>query len=351
MLTPSNGRPCCVAPAVHLLEAQGYANGHTPDRTLVHFMEQDFYQWDQGLPIATDIGPSQTPFIEAVSPSMKAVEAVIRELGHSSVPVLLIGERGTGKQTIAQKIHYTCGRQSENFLVHSCLGLDSAALQGEASRPGATLYLDEISDLSPECQKKLLELISISTANGQAQQVRFICGSSRDLETDVRSGSFQEDLYYRLSGVCLRIPPLRQRKEDVPHLMAFFLGRYAEAFRRPAPVLSPPTERLFREHSWPGNLRELEAAARAIVAVGDESVAMGGLRSLLLRADSRPGSEKVSLKEASRAASREAEKELILKALTRTRWNRRRAAQELQISYKALLYKLKQIGYGEYGAT
>jgi two-component system response regulator AtoC len=133
--------------------------------------------------------------------------------------------------------------------------------------------------------------------------------------------------------------------------MAFFLGRYAKAFRRPAPALSAPTEQLFRDHSWPGNLRELEAAARAIVAVGDESVAMGGLRSLLLRADNRVTGEKVSLKEASRAASREAEKELILKALTRTRWNRRRAAQELQISYKALLYKLKQIGYGEVGAT
>jgi two-component system response regulator AtoC len=117
------------------------------------------------------------------------------------------------------------------------------------------------------------------------------------------------------------------------------------------PVLSDPTRQLFRDHSWPGNLRELEAAARAIVAVGDESVAMGGLRSMLLRADNRINGEKVSLKEASRAASREAEKELILRVLTRTRWNRRRAAQELQISYKALLYKLKQIGYGEVGAT
>ena len=194
-------------------------------------------------------------------------------------------------------------------------------------------------------------MLSKPGANGSAQpEMRMMCGSSRDLEADVRAGSFQEDLYYRLSGVCLRIPPLRQRKEDVPHLMAFFLGRYAEAFRRPAPVLSAPTEQLFRDHSWPGNLRELEAAARAIVAVGDESVAMGGLRSLLLRADNRMTGDKVSLKEASRAASREAEKELILKALTRTRWNRRRAAKELQISYKALLYKLKQIGYGEVGA-
>jgi two-component system response regulator AtoC len=332
----------------------------SPGRAQVHFMEQNFYGLDPTLPIAAEVGFSEVPFLEAVSPSMRAVEAVIRELGHSSVPVLLIGERGTGKQTIAQRIHQNSGRSREQFRVLSCQGLDFEGLQSEASRSGATLYLDEICDLSPECQKQLLELLSSPDTNDSAASdkrmsvginIRMMGGSSRDLEADVRSGSFQEDLYYRLSGVCLRIPPLRQRKEDIPQLMGFFLGRYAEAFRRPAPVLSAPTEQLFRDHSWPGNLRELEATARAIVAVGDESVAMGGLRSLLLRADNRPPSEKISLKEASRAASREAEKELILKALTRTRWNRRRAAQDLQISYKALLYKLKQIGYGEYRAT
>jgi two-component system response regulator AtoC len=178
-----------------------------------------------------------------------------------------------------------------------------------------------------------------------------ICGSSRDLEVSVRDGGFREDLYYRLSGVCLRIPPLRQRKEDVPHLTAFFLERYAQVFRRSAPALSAETKRLFSEHSWPGNLKELETAVRTIVAVGDESVAMAGLRSLLVPGNGKSNGEKTSLKDAARAASREAEKELILKVLTRTRWNRRRAAEELQISYKALLYKLKQIGYGEYGAS
>ena len=150
--------------------------------------------------------------------------------------------------------------------------------------------------------------------------------------------------------MCLRIPPLRQRKEDVSHLTAFFLKSYAEAFHRPVPVLSTATQQLFLDYAWPGNLSELAAAARAIVAVGDESVVMGGLRSMLTGSDRR-GAERLSLKETSRAASRQAEKELILKVLTRTRWNRRRAAQELQISYKALLYKLKQIGYGEVGAS
>jgi len=206
--------------------------------------------------------------------------------------------------------------------------------------------------LNQECQKKLFDLISKQGTNGSARtEVRVICGSCRDLEADVRGGSFREDLYYGLSGVCLRIPPLRQRKEDVPHLMTHFLERYSAAYRRATPVLSPATQKIFQEYGWPGNLPELESAVRTIVAVGDESVAMGGLRSMLTRADHRGNGEKTSLKEASRTASREAEKELILKVLNRTRWNRRRAAQELQISYKALLYKLKQIGYSEYGAS
>ena len=217
---------------------------------------------------------------------------------------------------------------------------------------GASLYLAEIGDLTEECQNRLFDTLAGRGNNGNGHsEVRVICGSSHDLDADVRSGGFREDLYYRISGVCLRIPPLRQRKEDIAHLMTFFLQRYSEAYRRPVPILSAATQKLFLDHSWPGNLPELEAAVRAIVAVGNESVVMGGLRSLLTRGDHKTNGEKTSLKEASRAASREAERELILKALARTRWNRRRAAQELQISYKALLYKLKQIGYSEYGAS
>ncbi|MFY9911854.1 MAG: helix-turn-helix domain-containing protein, partial [Candidatus Sulfotelmatobacter sp.] len=111
------------------------------------------------------------------------------------------------------------------------------------------------------------------------------------------------------------------------------------------------TQRLFQEYSWPGNMKELENAVKAIVALGDESVAMGGLRAMLLRQDHAGNGGAISLKQASRAASREKEKEIILRALTRTRWNRRRAAQDLQISYKALLYKLKQMGCSEYEAS
>jgi two-component system response regulator AtoC len=315
-------------------------------------MEQDTHDLGVPLPIGADGDLANASFFEAASPSMRAVEAVIRELAHSSVPVLLVGEHGTGKMSVAQRIHQNSGRVNAAFQVKSCRTLSSDGFELDLLPSGTTLYLDEIGDLNPGCQKKLLDSLSKLGANGSSKKdVRIICGNSQDLETCVREGSFREDLYYRLSGVCLRIPPLRQRKEDVPHLTAFFLERYAQIFRRSVPALSAATQKLFCEHSWPGNLDELETAARTIVAVGNESVAMTGLRSILLRPDGKVNGERTSLKEASRAASREAEKELILKVLTRTRWNRRRAAQELQISYKALLYKLKQIGYGEYGAS
>jgi two-component system, NtrC family, response regulator AtoC len=147
------------------------------------------------------------------------------------------------------------------------------------------------------------------------------------------------------------LPPLRQRKEDIPLLMTHFLRKYAQEFRRSVPELSAEMERLFQDYSWPGNLRELESAVRVLVALGDERLAMGGLRALLRQPPDTGNGNRTSLKAAAKAASHQAEKELILKVLTRTRWNRRRAAAELQISYKALLYKLKQIGYEGYGAS
>jgi len=299
----------------------------------------------EGSTLSRAASPGILSLFEAVSPSMKAVEAVVRELAHSSVPVLLLGERGTGKRTIAQRIHRASDPQHE-FLDITCAGLSPQELEPGKYNRGITLYLDEIGDLTPACQERLLEMLSQQTGNGS--DVHVICGSCRNLEAEVRAGRFREDLYYRLSGVCLRIPPLRQRQDDVPQLINYFLAKYSVAFQRSIPPLSTETRQLFQDHTWPGNLVELEVVARAIVAVGDETVAMGGLRSMISRASN--GNGKISLKDAARAASREAEKELILKVLTRTRWNRRRAAQELQISYKALLYKLKQIGYDEYGA-
>ncbi|MBZ5718782.1 MAG: sigma 54-interacting transcriptional regulator [Acidobacteriia bacterium] len=294
-------------------------------------------------------------FLEGMSPSVKAVEAVIGELAQREIPVLLLAEAGAGKRTVARRIHEASARSNEEFGIARCSSLTPDVF--DATGPDSlfaqgTVFLEEIGDLNSASQVKLLESLSAAEGNGNDRlRARLICGSARDLEHEVRSGRFREDLYYRISAVCLRLPPLRQRKEDIPYLTSFFLSKYAQDFRRPVPVLSPQTLQLFRDYAWPGNIRELEDAAKAIVALGDEAIAMGGLRSVLLKSEWSANGEQVSLKHAARVASREAEKELILKVLTRTRWNRRRAARELQISYKALLYKLKQIGYGEYGTS
>ena len=295
-------------------------------------------------------------FMAGVSASMRTVEAAIRELTQSDVPVLLLAENGAGKRTIARRVHDTSSRAQRQFRILTCDSLDRdnfdsgclASLSGEG-----TVYFDEIGDLDSTCQAKLLDALSDGVehkGSGDGVRAHLICGSARDLEADVKAGRFREDLYYRVSGVCLRLPPLRQRKEDIPFLMDFFIKKYAHEFDRPSPEISAKTLQLFQDYAWPGNIRELEDAAKAIVALGDEAVAMGGLRALLMKSDRNGNGDKVSLKQVARDASREAEKELILKALNRTRWNRRRAAAELQISYKALLYKLKQIGY-EYGAS
>ena len=285
-------------------------------------------------------------WLESVSLGMRTVEAVIRELSQNDVPVLVVGEHGSGKAAAAARIHDLSRRASEPFCAYHVGGNGESVLAACDAR-GGTVYLQEVGGLTAAEQQELVHQIGLSNAE-RVRAPRFICGTAVELEPEVRAGRVREDLYYRISGVCLRLPPLRQRKEDIPALRDLFLAAAARELSRNVPALSAETENFFLEYNWPGNIRELRDAARAIVALGDEALAMRGLRSLLRRADQGNG-EKISLKEAARAASRETERELILQVLTRTRWNRRRAAQELQISYKALLYKLKQIGYEGYG--
>lgn len=296
-------------------------------------------------------------FVAAASPGMRSVEAVMREVAQSEVPVLLLAEPGVGKKATARRVHDLSRHGKQSFRVIACarLGAEEFADSGDVSSfmGAGTVFLEEIAELSSEGQAWLLQALGKGHASSAQSEglARLICGSSRDLEAEVGAGNLREDLYYRISGICLRLPPLRQRREDIPVLMEHFLRKHGRDFQRAVPVLSEETCRLFMEYSWPGNVRELENAARAIVALGDETVAMGGLRAMLLRHDLGSNGNRVSLKQAARAASREAEKEMILRALTRTRWNRRRAAQDLQISYKALLYKLKQMGCSELGAS
>jgi two-component system response regulator AtoC len=291
-------------------------------------------------------------FLDSVSPVMKSMEQALRDIASSGVPVLLIGEAGTGKKAVGRRIHELSGRQA--FTILSCAGLSPefgrsnghAGNGSDSSLPEGTVFLDDVAELSPACQQRLIELLPEEESGPfhSTQSWRLISATRRDLEKEVRAGRFREDLLYRLSGIGLRLPPLRQRREDIPAMAESFLEKYAQRLSSPKPQLSAAGMRLLLEHSWPGNLRELEDVMKKIVALGSEETILSELRHGNGRARNGNGNgESVSLKEAARAASRSAERELILKVLTRTHWNRKRAAQELQISYKALLYKLKQI--------
>lgn len=292
-----------------------------------------------------------------ISPAIQAIESIIADLVTTDIPVLVMGETGTGKEVVALRIHQLSRRSEGPFIKLRCSGLKPEDFN-QLLRPGdetgildcRTVFLDEISDLNPASQARLLE--AFVGLNGGPEKFQLgacvISSTCQNLEGAMQRGHFRDDLYYRLSGVCLKLPPLRERREDILPLTDFFLDKYSLAFGRPRPQLNAGSVRWIHEHSWPGNVRELENTMKRVIALGDEGLAlrsMGEGRQVVLVPSG--DTESYSLKQAARAASREAEKELILKALSRTRWNRKRAAEDLRISYKALLYKLKQIGVEE----
>ncbi len=303
-------------------------------------------------------------FLGGESDAMRALQRTLADIAPTDIPVLLFGESGTGKEMIAFEIHRLSKRRGASFMKCGCAGLKveslPALLNGESDGEneaggGGSLFLDEISHLDPENQARLHHLLPdyASDASESMLPVRLICSTARNLTEEMRHGRFLQELYYRINGVYLHVPPLRHRKEDIPALLQYFLTRYASLFGRPEPRLSPATMDRFLQHTWPGNVRELENVARRMVALGNDELATLDLDGDNLPAAGQAASFAVagadhsngkSLKEAAREASRHAERELILKQLERTHWNRKKAARELQISYKALLYKLKQLG-------
>ncbi|HUJ41806.1 MAG TPA: sigma 54-interacting transcriptional regulator [Candidatus Acidoferrales bacterium] len=291
---------------------------------------------------------AQPPYLHSSSAAMRAIEQVMADIAPTEIPVLLIGESGTGKDAVALHLHRSSPRRGQTFRKYlgSSATPEQLSLNGASRDPG-TVYLDEVADLPAAGQTRLLQSLAEHEGANAAPAPRLISGTTRNLEEGMRAGRFREELYFRLNGVCLRLPPLRHRKEDIPGLAEYFLARYAALFGRPQPALSPQEMRALEEYDWPGNIRELENAMKKAVVLGGEVFQIVEAAAVAEPAPEAAVTEpapSLSLKDAARAASRRAERELILKALARTRWNRKRAAMELRISYKALLYKLKQIG-------
>jgi DNA-binding NtrC family response regulator len=295
---------------------------------------------------------SDRTFIAGTSQAILALENVIADIAPTNIPILLVGESGAGKEMFAQHIHRLSRQRSGKLTRISCASTSAATLLEELglhsngdgdlqAATAGTAFFDEISELDAGCQGSLVSALPDGDVSPRRMLLksRVIATTRKNLEDEIRAGRFRKELFYRISGICLHLPALRERKEDIPLFVEFFLEKYAAELGRPRQPLSSRALQALQEHDWPGNIRELENIIREIIVLGDEQLALARLRT-------RPPEaiHASSLKAVARAASRAAERELILKALGQTHWNRKRAAQELQISYKSLLYKLKEIG-------
>jgi two-component system response regulator AtoC len=315
------------------------------------------------------------------SGKMQPVRDLVSKVAATNTTVLLRGESGVGKEVVARAIHKASPRAGKQFLKVNCAALPGELLESELfghekgaftgayrQKPGkfeaadqGTLLLDEIGEMPLRLQAKLLHVLQdgeFSRVGGEkiiGTDVRLIAATNRDLEASMRLHQFREDLYYRLNVIEIRIPPLRERREEIPQLVDHFLRKFNAQYGRTVEVPAE-TLRAFVEYQWPGNIRELENAVKRVVVLGSarpvhvEIVAnLNGARPTAARPvtalDPRPGLDApISLKDIARQAAREAERVAIKEVLDRVHWNRAKAARLLQISYKALLYKIVQCG-------
>lgn len=321
------------------------------------------------------IDPTELPgeaVIFGSTPAMRQIRSKIDSALSSDLPILIQGESGTGKEVVARFLHTRSSRREAPFVKLNCAATPANLLEGELfgfekgsfagageNRPGlveiadgGTLFLNEIGDISLELQGKLLRLLrdgSYTRIGGREKRtgrVRIVCATNVHLLEAVETGAFREDLFYRIDVVSLRLSPLRDRKNDIPQLCEYLLQKLSRQFQRSIPRLHPITLHLLKQWDWPGNLRELENwIARAII-LGDDEAPGAELRRQLEKpsgfADGQP--RLGSLKAATHRATSAVTSALILKALQANRWNRRKTAEELNMSYRALLYKLRDVG-------
>ena len=324
------------------------------------------------------------------NPKMRQVRDIIEQVADTDITVLVRGESGTGKELVARTLFQLSGRRNQPFVKVNCAALPSELLESElfgfekGAFTGAlkrklgkfeyanmgTIFLDEISEMHPGLQAKLLQVLQdgeFSRLGGEADvrvDTRIIAATNRNLEEAVADGSFREDLYYRLNVVTIHVPPLRERSDEIPLLVDHFLRKNNEQYRKDLKALSVETMDVFMKYHWPGNVRELENMVRRMVVLGNESTVLEeiSLRGSAPTSRSAPADntldlgalgvdftkgEAIDLKAISRRAAQVAEKRVIERVLQQTRWNRKEAAEKLQISYKALLYKMKENGLSE----
>jgi two-component system response regulator AtoC len=318
-------------------------------------------------------------------PTLAEVRGMLEQIAPTDVTVLIQGESGVGKEIVARAVHETSARRAGPFVKVNCAALPGSLLESElfgyergaftgattrrAGRfelaDGGTIFLDEIGEMSPALQAKLLHVLQDGrfTRLGGNREIgvdsRVVAATHRDLAAIAARGGFREDLFFRLNVVNVSIPPLRERRDELPELIDHLLLRAARRYRRPLPQLSAHLLRQLKRYPFPGNVRELENMLKRIVVLGSEEPVLralvaglpgpaGGRRPLDLVLDEVERSAgDLPLREVARRASLEAERETIERALYQSHWNRKQAARLLGVSYKTLLQKIRECGLEE----
>jgi two-component system, NtrC family, response regulator AtoC len=304
--------------------------------------------------------------------AMRELRERLGKIAGANVPVLIHGESGTGKDIIARMIHAASPWKTGPWVKVNCPAIPGTLLESElfgyekgaftgafGTKPGrvemahrGTLFLDEISELDMSLQSKLLQLLQdgqfcrIGAQEDKKVEVRIVCATNRKLEDEIANGTFRADLFYRINVVNLYMPPLRERTSDLTDLVAYFIEFYNRKFNARAKALSPDLMNSLRKYHWPGNIRELENLIKRYVILGNEEAILGDLRPReqdFFNADIAVDGP-ISLKKLTRQAVHELERKIILKVLQHHHWNRKQAARALNISYRALLYKIRDAG-------
>jgi len=326
--------------------------------------------------------PGAEAIFEGNNPSIRRVQALVGAVGWSDAPVLIQGETGTGKEVIARQLHARSRRSDKPFLKINCVALPSELIESELfgyergaftgavrkkiglfeEAAGGTLLLDEIGDMDCRLQSKLLHVLqdgSFLRIGGRGLvkvDVRVMAATNCDLEDAIATRKFREDLYYRLNVINIQLPPLRERKDDLPALTDFLIRKHATP-GAPFGVVTPELRDALMAYDWPGNIRELENCVRKLLILGDPATIARELqlRSNCCRAAASPPRPGVlgnaSVLEQIVNDQQQAETDAILSALNRTCWNRRRAAVLLQIDYSNLRLRMRKLGIGANAAA